>query len=143
MTVTNRSYSFWEKSIPSTYGVMSTQRWHFAAQRGYFTHDNDPESWEFRATTRPKLGLTERSYPTDGDFWTKEEGESREDLSQTQWRRLQHYITSLNNENPDYKRYILLYIVRHGQGVHNVKESEVGREEWNVSCFFVYPTRHH
>lgn len=26
----------------------------------------------------------------------------------------------------------MLYIVRHGEGVHNVVEAEVGRDEWNV-----------
>lgn len=37
----------------------------YSAQRGFFSHDDDPESWDFKATTRAKLGLLERLYPTD------------------------------------------------------------------------------
>jgi broad specificity phosphatase PhoE len=97
--------------------------WTFTAQKGYFSHDDDPESWEFRATTRPYLGLLVREYPTDAGFDPKRE--------KTQWQRFEHYIRDLNDQDPSVKRYKMLYVVRHGQGVHNVKESEVGREEWN------------
>jgi hypothetical protein len=30
-------------------------------------------------------------------------------------------------------QYKLLYLIRHGEGLHNVKEREVGRAEWDVS----------
>jgi hypothetical protein len=110
---------------------MSKTSWHFAAQRGFFTHDDDPESWEFRATTQPSLGLRERSYPSDDEFWAGQ-GSSHGELSHTQWSRFQYYITALNARNPKNEQYKILYVVRHGQGTHNVKETEVGREEWNV-----------
>jgi hypothetical protein len=110
---------------------MSNSTWQFRAQRGFFSHDNDPESWDFRATTQPGLGLLERSYPSDDAFWT-ERSEPCGDLADSQWPRLQYYINSLNTKNLGKEQYKLFYIVRHGQGVHNVKEAEVGREEWNV-----------
>jgi hypothetical protein len=119
-------YNYQQRLVPgpTTNSTMSEATWHFTAQRGFFSHDDDPASWEFRATTRPSLGLLERSYPTDNN--------SQEGVAQDQWSRFQHYIKSLNNEDPENKRYKLLYLIRHGQGVHNVKETEVGREEWNV-----------
>ena len=42
------------------------------------------------------------------------------------------YADFMNTFEPTKKWYKVFYIVRHGQGVHNVKETEVGREEWNV-----------
>jgi hypothetical protein len=133
-------YTYQQRPTPTTRSNMSEGTWQFTAQRGYFSHDDDPASWEFRATTRPSLGLLERSYPTDDDSSSR----PREDFAPDQWSRFQHYITSLNREDPENKRYKLLYLVRHGQGVHNVKETEVGREEWNVrSRAFHFPPLSH
>jgi hypothetical protein len=109
--------------------AMSQSKRRFAAQRGFFSHDSDPESWEFRARTLPSLGLLEGLYPTDD---ASTQSESREKLAHTQWSRFKHYIEVLNKGDPVKKQYKLFYIVRHGQGLHNVKETEVGREEWNV-----------
>jgi hypothetical protein len=96
----------------------------FTAERGFFSHDEDPESWDFRATTRPGLGILNRPYPTDTEF--------DPDNQMSQWQRLKYYVGSLNQYSMN-KQYKILYLVRHGQGIHNVKESEVGREEWEVS----------
>jgi hypothetical protein len=124
-------YSFYPRHTFSTVtATMSSLPWQFAAQRSFFTHDDDPESWEFRATTQPSLGLRSRSYPTD-DMEIGQGGLNGH-LSDTQWSRFQSYIHYLNAQHPETERYKLLYIIRHGQGVHNVKETEVGREEWNV-----------
>lgn len=109
--------------------TMPQPGWQFSAQRGFFTHDNDIADWKFRATTQPSLGLVDRPYPTDED---SNVGATRDSSSCAQWERFQAYIKSLNNENLENKQYKLFYIVRHGQGVHNVKETEVGRDEWNV-----------
>ncbi|KAF2642537.1 phosphoglycerate mutase-like protein [Massarina eburnea CBS 473.64] len=97
--------------------------WTYTAQRGYFTHDTDPANWTFRATTQPNLGLLSIEYPTDIQF-----DPSRQ---KSQWQRFTHYLNTLNLAGPTHKRYKLLYLIRHGQGTHNVKETEVGREEWN------------
>jgi broad specificity phosphatase PhoE len=103
-------------------GLQSTT-WKYTAQKGFFSHDEDPESWDFRATTRTNLGLLEREYPTDATFDPKRE--------QTQWQRFEHYVYELNKQNPTVKAYKMLYIIRHGQSIHNVKEKEVGRAEWD------------
>jgi broad specificity phosphatase PhoE len=103
-------------------GLQSTT-WKFAAQKGFFSHDDDPEGWDFRATTKSSLGLLEREYSTDVTFDPKRE--------RTQWQRFKHYVHELNAQNPTEKKYKVFYIIRHGQGIHNVKEKEVGREEWN------------
>jgi hypothetical protein len=110
---------------------MSKSSWHFAAQRGFFTHDDDPASWEYRATTQPSLGLRERSYPTDDAFWAGQ-GRAPGILGEINWPRFQHYIKHLNSQNPKSEQYKILFVVRHGQATHNVKKAEVGREEWRV-----------
>jgi hypothetical protein len=122
------TYCFYQRhTYPTVAATMSSSPWKFVAQRGFFTHDDDPESWDFRATTQPGLGLRTRSYPSDNHVGTAE--------SDTQWPRFQNYVRYLNIQNPETERYKLLYIIRHGQGVHNVKETEVGRDEWNVRRF--------
>jgi hypothetical protein len=105
---------------------MASQR-KYTAQHGFFSHDEDPESWEFRATTRVNLGLLERSYPTD-----VASGSSLSQEDSTQWQRFHRYIRHLNANNANIQ-YKLLYLIRHGEGLHNVKEREVGRAEWDVS----------
>jgi broad specificity phosphatase PhoE len=102
---------------------LQSATWKYAAQKGFFSHDEDPESWDFRATTRAYLGLLERAYPTDAAFDPKRE--------RTQWQRFEHYVYELNKQGPTEKKYRMLYVIRHGQGIHNVKEKEVGREEWD------------
>ncbi|KAF3044261.1 hypothetical protein E8E12_001064 [Didymella heteroderae] len=99
---------------------MTSQR-RYTAQRGFFSHDDDPESGDFRATTRVDLGLLARLYP-------KDDASGREDL--TQWQRLQQYIRHQNSSNKD-KQYKLLCLIRHGEGPHNGKEKETGRAEWD------------
>lgn len=102
---------------------MSAAEWTFEALHGYFSHDDDPESWEFRATTRPGLGLLEKEYANHDSIRT----------AVTQWQHFMDHVHKLNQEDPENKQYKMFYVMRHGQGVHNVKEAEVGREEWNVS----------
>jgi hypothetical protein len=116
-------HSYISRPVADTH-IMTQPKLNFTAQQGYFSHDSDPESWDFRATTRPRLGLQERDYPTEGDL--------KQILDTTQWSRFTHHVQKLNQEDPQNKRYKTFYIVRHGQGTHNVKEKEVGREEWNV-----------
>ena len=59
----------------------------------------------------------------------------------TQWQRLHQYIRHLNAHDED-KQYKLLYLIRHGEGLHNVKEKEVGRAEWDVSLTNPYQHPH-
>jgi hypothetical protein len=124
---TVRSFHFRLPLSTSTFEMSA--EWTFEAQYGYFSHDSDPETWKFRATTRPGLGLVERSFVTDADLLTAE-GQLRTNV--TQWQRFMRQIQHLNKQDPDNKQYKMFYVVRHGQGFHNVEE-EVGRDEWNVS----------
>ncbi|KAJ8106123.1 hypothetical protein OPT61_g9748 [Boeremia exigua] len=103
---------------------MTTKR-KYTAQRGFFSHDDDPESWDFRAVTRVDLGLLNRSYPTDSLI-----DESYAQIESTQWQRFKQYLEHLN-ANDSTKHYKLLYLIRHGEGFHNVKEKEIGRAEWD------------
>ncbi|KAF2830704.1 PGAM-domain-containing protein [Ophiobolus disseminans] len=108
---------------------MSATEWGFEAQHGYFSHDQDPETWKFRATTLPSLGLLEKKYPTDDNLPTQKR-QTLGDVN-TQWARFLRYVQRINEEDPANKQYKIFYVVRHGQGLHNVKETEVGRDEWN------------
>ncbi|KAK5714902.1 putative phosphoglycerate mutase pmu1 [Elasticomyces elasticus] len=90
---------------------------------GYFQHDTQvtgPESG-FRATTLPSLGLLARSYPTDSEY--DPEGK------RTQWERFTYFMRDLNKQDQNAK-YRVVYLQRHGEGFHNVKEDSVGRQEW-------------
>lgn len=97
----------------------------YTAQKGYFSHDSDPESWDFRAVTLPGLGLLDRDFSSVSA--------SNEDRSKTTWERFQKHVHELNQKDPNSRQYKVFYIMRHGEGVHNVKEREIGRAEWDVS----------
>lgn len=115
-------------ALHSSTSEMTPQR-SYTAQRGFFSHDDDPESWEFRATTRVNLGLLDRPYETDPVLMVDN---APLELDTTQWQRFAQHLRYLN-KNTENKQYKLLYLVRHGEGLHNVKEKEIGRAEWNVS----------
>ncbi|KAI1416266.1 phosphoglycerate mutase-like protein [Hypoxylon sp. FL1857] len=95
----------------------------YKAVSGLFSHDNDVTGPSFRATTQPGLGLIDRAYETDATF--DPEGKK------TQWERLVHYLDHYNKQGRGKVVYKLLFLIRHGEGYHNVKEAEVGREAWN------------
>ena len=73
--------------------------------------------------TQPSLGLRDQTYETDADFDPKH--------VMSQWQRFEHYVRNLKQREPKVQ-YRVLYVARHGQGVHNVKEAQVGRHEWEV-----------
>jgi hypothetical protein len=115
---------------------MSSSEWTFEAQHGYFSHDDDAESRDFRAATLPGLGLLERTYEMEGNSCARED-QPRASDALNQWHRFIQFIQHLNTRNPETTQYKLFYIIRHGEGFHNVKKAEVGREDWNVSCLHV------
>lgn len=90
------------------------------------------QSPSFRATTLPGLGLTEQNYDTDG---TAKANHSPGN-DKKHWERFRDYIEYLNGQTPASTMYKVLYITRHGLGYHNVFESEVGRDMWNVGNHF-------
>ncbi|PKS13288.1 hypothetical protein jhhlp_000059 [Lomentospora prolificans] len=75
-----------------------------------------------KITTQPDLAILERAYETDAP------GDA-ENL--TQWQRLAKYVDGLNRTAPEGTSYKLLYLTRHGQGVHNVMHEKVGTEAWD------------
>ncbi|PNP51252.1 hypothetical protein THARTR1_08156 [Trichoderma harzianum] len=73
-------------------------------------------------TTLPGFGLINRRYDTDGNS----------EPGQTQWERFMHHLNHLNTEAGGQARYKLIFVIRHGQGFHNVKETQVGRADWEA-----------
>jgi broad specificity phosphatase PhoE len=80
-----------------------------------------------KVTTQPHLGILDREY--DG------ERPDRPDDAQRvpQWERFTDYINRLNEHSEQGESYKLLFIIRHGFGVHNEVMEKVGSEAWKVS----------
>ncbi|KAF2723066.1 phosphoglycerate mutase-like protein [Polychaeton citri CBS 116435] len=95
---------------------------------GFFEHDRQPTGPDkgFRANTLPGLGILDRHY--DSEIGSSDNLQT----GQTQWQRFMGYLQHLNQTAPSGTSYKLLYIIRHGEGEHNVKEHEVGRHEWEA-----------
>ncbi|KAI0386764.1 phosphoglycerate mutase-like protein [Hypomontagnella monticulosa] len=89
---------------------------------GFFEHDSEPEGPEFRAKTLPSLGLISQTYETDRVFDPQ--------YQKTQWERFIHFVDYLNKADQGKAVYKLVYVIRHGEGFHNVKEKQVGRHQW-------------
>lgn len=51
----------------------------------------------------------------------------------TQWQLFEREVTRLQDEAKSGTVYKVLYLGRHGQGVHNVAEKKYGTAEWDVS----------
>jgi broad specificity phosphatase PhoE len=93
---------------------------------GLFLQDDNstnPSSFDFIGTN---FGLINRTYPSDPSC--------PEDKKATQWQRLAHYISTLNDKAPDNERYTLFFMGRHGEGFHNAAESYLGTPAWN--CYW-------
>ncbi|KAI1401923.1 phosphoglycerate mutase-like protein [Hypoxylon fuscum] len=95
----------------------------YEAVPGFFRHDEELTGPQFRATTQPALGLINRTYETDAVF----------DLEgkKTPWERFVYFLEHLNQQGRGKVLYKLVFLIRHGEGYHNVKEAEVGREAWD------------
>lgn len=50
----------------------------------------------------------------------------------TQWQRFEHELGTLNAQAPTGTSYRLLFLGRHGEGVHNVAEAFYGTKAWDV-----------
>ncbi|KAJ8105662.1 hypothetical protein ONZ43_g7338 [Nemania bipapillata] len=95
----------------------------YQAVSGFFELTEAPTGPAHRATTTPRLGLINRSYPTDVQFDPANE--------KTQWERFIYFLEQQNKEEKGDAQYKLIFYIRHGEGFHNVKESQVGREAWD------------
>lgn len=58
------------------------------------------------------------------------ESTGAEDVQKLGWRQFLAQLEELNRGGT--AKYKLFFVVRHGEGDHNVKEAEVGRMEWEV-----------
>ncbi|QSZ31660.1 hypothetical protein DSL72_001227 [Monilinia vaccinii-corymbosi] len=93
---------------------------------GYFLQDDqDTDSETFNYTTT-NFGLKDRVYDTDPEFDPERQ--------KTQWERFENHVIKLNNQAPENVQYKVLYLGRHGEGYHNIKETEVGKEAWD--CYW-------
>ncbi|KAI2618172.1 phosphoglycerate mutase-like protein [Hypoxylon sp. NC1633] len=103
--------------------MTATTSFAYQAVPGFFRHDEETTGPSFRATTQPNLGLINRAYDTDATFDPKGK--------KTQWERFLHFIDYQNQEGQGKAVYKLAFVIRHGEGYHNVKEAEVGRHAWD------------
>ncbi|KAI1204657.1 phosphoglycerate mutase-like protein [Annulohypoxylon truncatum] len=105
----------------------------YTAVPGYFYHDTEPEGPGYRARTHPDLGLLDRPYDTDSRFLNEISKLPRDQQAvtpQDKWARFRYFLKYLNERGQGKVEWKLFYVVRHGEGDHNVKEKEVGRAEW-------------
>lgn len=93
---------------------------------GIFQQDDNstnPSTFNFTASN---FGLIDRAYPSDASL--------PRGKNLTQWQRLAHYVSTLNKKSKHDERYSLLFMGRHGEGVHNAAESYFGTPAWN--CYW-------
>ncbi|RDW72432.1 phosphoglycerate mutase family protein [Aspergillus mulundensis] len=103
----------------------ATSHFHFDFKTvtGIFLQDEgstNPDTFDYASSN---FGLINRSYPSDPQDETPNPS--------TQWPRLAEYITHLNTTASAETTYKLLFLGRHGQGVHNVAESRYGTALWD------------
>ncbi|KAB8233055.1 histidine phosphatase superfamily [Aspergillus alliaceus] len=106
------------KSIPSDF------HFKFSTVTGYFLQDEpdtDPENFDYVTSN---FGLIPRNYDTELD----PEGHK------TQWERFEHHLNRLNRDSSPDTQFKLLFLGRHGEGVHNVAERKYGTELWD--CYW-------
>ena len=67
------------------------------------------------------FGLIDRRYPSDNpkENWM-------------QWERLYGYVQHLNKAHRGEAEFKVLFIARHGEGVHNTIEDRYGKAAWHV-----------
>ncbi|PIG84318.1 phosphoglycerate mutase family protein [Aspergillus arachidicola] len=98
----------------------------FTTVTGYFLQDDpktDPDNFDYVSSN---FGLIPRSYDSDTEF----DPEGRK----TQWERFKYHIDKLNRDSGPETQFKLLFLGRHGEGVHNVAESKYGTELWD--CYW-------
>ena len=82
--------------------------------------DTDPATFDYTATN---LGLINQTYNCD----TAGDGNH----TKTQWQRFKGHIARLNEMSDSHVQYKLLYLGRHGEGIHNVAQAHYGTAAWD------------
>lgn len=107
----------------------------FSTVTGFFLQDEpstDPSTIDYVSFQRIS---NEVRFPSDLQSQAKENFGLITDASSTldsQWERFKHKIQELNNLGGSSVQYKVLFLGRHGQGVHNVAEQKYGKA-WDVS----------
>lgn len=60
------------------------------------------------------------------------------DIASDRWIKLINEINRLNSSSDDNIAYKLIFIARHGEGVHNVAEAKYGTPAWNEYWSHLY-----
>ncbi|KAF3007897.1 hypothetical protein E8E13_011022 [Curvularia kusanoi] len=97
----------------------------YTVQKGLFLQSEDSTDDTKFDFKKQNFGLIDRDYPTDI-------GDTEEKL----WSRFSRYIHSLASSTQPGESYKVLFLGRHGQGVHNVAESKYGTPAWD--CYYSY-----
>ncbi|KAI9881498.1 MAG: hypothetical protein M1830_000061 [Pleopsidium flavum] len=93
---------------------------------GFFLQDDpntEASSFDYTAVN---FGLINRTYESDGEY--------DPDHKKTQWQRFEHQVFRFNRQSGKNAQYKVLYMGRHGEGLHNVAESFYGTPAWN--CYW-------
>lgn len=104
--------------------------WKFSVPEGYFDDcvALAAQLPDGSLTTRPLFALKPRDYPSDGDSSSSTPSDGRP------WARFTKHVAALNRSSPENVAYKIVFVTRHGQGYHNLKNEQVGDEAWDV-CF--------
>ncbi|PLN75199.1 histidine phosphatase superfamily [Aspergillus taichungensis] len=106
--------------------TLAESHFQFSTVPGYFLQDDpntDPEQFDYSATN---FGLIPRAYDADPEFDPEQK--------RTQWERFASEVHRLNRDSPSNVFYKVLFLGRHGEGVHNVAEARYGTELWD--CYW-------
>ncbi|CEJ56085.1 hypothetical protein PMG11_02308 [Penicillium brasilianum] len=92
----------------------------FSTVSGYFLQDEpstDPDTFDYSSQN---FGLITKEY--DSEIANSHE---------IQWQRFTEHITHLNETANPQTKYKVLFLGRHGEGVHNVAERRYGTKAWD------------
>ncbi|KAF2732287.1 phosphoglycerate mutase-like protein [Polyplosphaeria fusca] len=125
--VTLLSLTFIMRGATTLDSESGNEAFHFkySIVKGYFKQseeDTDSSKFDFR---KENFGLIDRKYETDGSANEDEKG---------QWQRFEKFARHLNKMSKQDEQYKVLFLGRHGQGIHNVAESKYGTPAWD--CYW-------
>ncbi|KAI0014165.1 phosphoglycerate mutase-like protein [Xylariaceae sp. FL0662B] len=94
-------------------------KFEFSSVPGFFESYSGLASSRSFVPTQNDLGIIPRSYD-------EQDNELAGTIKQSQWSQFANHIKDLNQKhNPHGEYYKLVYVIRHGRGVHNVKMDEL------------------